>query len=236
VVHIVRWDGGALPPVYERTPQLPLATEDLVRLSREGFPASQIARMLEERRFAGDVSATALIDLRRSGVPPEAIRAASRHALPPNRTLRLTFEISFEGSSGQARSRYLAVLLPDGPRQRVFLADLGEVLSGHWRQDAWMDETDPLLPRRVRRVTFQGEVPLKTHGAKKLLIVNSTRPDIAALEDIPEADRSRAREFTIDYPPCSLRSECRIRVRYKQDIALPDRWEMVASQVDCEWD
>jgi hypothetical protein len=236
VVNIVGWDGGKFPPVYERSDQLPLSAEDILRLTRNAFVPQQIVQMVQERRFAGDASAQALIGLKQAGVAPEVLQAISLHALPPNRALHLTVELSFEGASREARRRYLYVLIPDGQRERVFTADLGEVLAGRWQRDALVDQTDPLLPRQIRRITFSGEVPLKTYGQKKVLVFTSTRPDILTSADIPVADRRDAQEYALDYPACSLRRDCLVQVRYKQDAAVPYKWRTVRTQFQCEWD
>ncbi|MSS73662.1 MAG: hypothetical protein EXS64_19570 [Candidatus Latescibacteria bacterium] len=235
VVNIVSWEGGRLLPVYERSDQLPLSAEDILRLSRNGFAPQQIVRMIQERRVAGDASADGLIALKKAGVAPEVLQAFSLHALPPNRALNLSVELSFEGVSREARRRYLYVILPDGPRERVFTADLGAVLSGHWSRDVLVDRTDPLLPRQIRRITFSGEVPLKTYGQKSVLVFTSTRPDIIASADIPGADRPGVQTYTLDYPASSLRRDCLVQIRYKQDVAVPYQWHMVRSKLQCEW-
>ena len=235
-VNVIEWDGGDLPPVYERSDQLPLSLDDVAALGRAGFPASQVIRMVQERRFAGDASAEALIGLKREGLTPEVLQAISLHALPPNRSLNLSIELSFDGTPGEARRRYLYVILPDGPQERIFTADLGAVLSGHWKRDVLVDQTDLLLPRKVRRVTFASEIPMKAHGQKKLLVLTSTRPDIYTSRDIPESDRPGVQEFRFDYPVSSPRRDCLLQVRYRQDVALAHKWDMVRSHLQCEWD
>lgn len=235
VINIVDWDGGDLPPVYERSDQLPLTQEDIVNLSRNDFAPGEIARMIQERRFVGNASAEGLIDLKKAGVDAQVIQAVSRHALPPNRALYLTVQIDFEGASTEARNRYLYVIIPDGDHERIFTADLGAVLAGQWRQDVMVDATDPLLPKRIRRITFTGEIPLKTYGQRQIQVFTSTRPGIYASADIPEADRPKIREYTIDYPACSLQQDCRLLIRYRQDALVPYKWQMVGSNLRCEW-
>ena len=236
VVNIVEWDGGELPPVYERSDQLPLTRNDIVKLTQNGFDPEDIARMVTERRFVGDAAADALIDLKRAGVDPEVIQAVSRHALPPNRALSLTVVLEFVGTSCEARDRYLYIIFPDGGRERVFTADLGSVLSGQWRRDTFVDHTDPLVPKQLRRVTFTGHVPLRTYGTKIIQVFTSSRPGIHTSADIPSKDLEQVRQHTIDYPPSSCRQECVLRVRYHQDRLLPYKWRMVASHLECEWD
>jgi hypothetical protein len=235
-VNIVEWDGGELPPVYERSDQLPLTREDIIDLSSSDFASDQIARMVVERRFVGDATAEGLIELKRAGVAVDVIEAVSRHALPPNRSLDLTVELYFEGTSTEARRRYLYVIIPDDPLQRVFTADLGAILAGKWQHDVRVDETDPLLPKRIRKVVFSGRVPLKDPGRKRVFVLTSTVPDIHGLDDIQEADRAGMEEHWIDYPSSSLRQDCQLRVRYRQDAVLPHKWRMVGTHLQCEWD
>ena len=235
VINIVAWDGRNLPPVYERSSQPPLTSEDVVNLSRNDFDDIAISRMVRERRFAGNASAGALIELKKAGVSPKVIQAISLHALPPNRALNLTVVLEFDGSSRVARKRYLYVIVPDGSTERIFTADLGAVLAGRWRRDERVDLTDPLLPKRVRRVTFADRVPLKTHGSKSIRVLASTRPDIFLSDDIPDADRAAIHEFTFDYPVSSMMQDCRLHVRFRQDGPLPHEWGMTGVHFQCEW-
>ncbi len=235
VINIVTWDGKNLPPIYERSDQLPLDLEDVINLSRNDFDDEAISRMVRERRFAGNASADALIELKKAGVSQKVIQAISLHALPPNRALTLTIQLEFAGQSGEARRRYLYVIIPDGPTERIFTADLGAVLAGRWRRDERVDLTDPLLPKQVRRITFADRVPLKTYGSKTIQVLTSTRPDIFQSTDIPDADRAGIREFVFDYPVSSLLQDCRLQVRYRQDVLLPYKWHMAGAHFQCEW-
>lgn len=235
VINIVQWDGGALPPIYERSNQLPFTREDLKQLAQNDFPAGQIAQMVAERRFVGDASADGLIALRNDGLPHEVIQAVSKHALPPNRALNLSVELTFEGETWAARKRYLYVIIPDGTINRIFTADLNDVLSGHWKNDVITDQTDPMLARKIRHITFVGSVPLKTHGQKTVHMFTSTRPGIQHVTDIPKPDLDGVKTYTIDYPASSLLQDCRIQVRYKQDVMLPEKWQMIDANLECEW-
>ncbi|MCZ6633782.1 MAG: hypothetical protein O7G87_10270 [bacterium] len=235
VINIVEWDGGKFPPVFQRSDQLPLTQSEVLRLSQNDFTADQIAQMVEERRYVGDASADGLIALKTAGVPPQVIQAVSLHALPPNRALNLEIELVFEGTSREARRRYLYIIVPDGDIERIFTADLHSVLSGHWQRDVTTDNTDPLLPRRVRRVTFTSQIPLKSYGKKNIRVFTSTRPNLFTSADIPEADLPNIRSYTIDYPVSSLNNDCRIQVRYRQDTLLPYKWSMTGSHLQCDW-
>ncbi len=235
VVNLVEWDGGELPPVYERSEQHPFTREDLLQLVENDFAPEQIALMVAERRYAGDASAEGLIALKKAGLAPVVIQAISKHALAPNQSLTLTVYLTFDGSSQTARHRFLYVIIPDGEIQRVFTADLNTVLSGQWQQDALIDVTDPLLPRKIRRVTFSGTVPLKTHGAKTVRIFTSSRPGIRQIDEIPKIDLARVQTYDLTYPVSSPIQDCRAYVRYKQDVMLPDKWHMMDAHLECEW-
>lgn len=235
VINIVTWDGKNLPPIYERSDQLPLTLEDVINLSRNDFADEAISRMVRERRFAGNASAGALIELKKAGVSQKVIQAISLHALPPNRELTLAIQLEFAGLSREARKRYLYVIIPDGRIERIFTADLGAVLAGNWRRDERVDLTDPLLPKQVRRITFADRVPLKTYGPKTMQVFTSTRPDIFQSADIPEADRAGIREFSFEYPVSSTLQDCRLQVRYRQDVLLPYKWHMEGARFQCEW-
>lgn len=236
VINIVEWDGGELPQVYERSEQLPFTQTDVTRLVASGFETEQIAQMIAERRYVGDASANGLITLKNNGVAPEIIQAVSKHALPPNREMNFTIHLEFEGKSWSARKRYLYIIVPDGTIDRVFTADLSTVLSGHWHNDTLIDNTDPLLPRKIRRVTFSGTLPVKTYGQKEVRIFTSTNPSIRRVEDIPQSDHSEIKTFTINYPNSSLRQDCRITIRHKQDAILADKWQLIDTHLECEWE
>jgi hypothetical protein len=240
IFNIIDWDGGKLPPLYERSDQLPLSLGDIRKLSDGGFGTEDIVKMVQERRCACDVSADGLIALKKDGVATEVIRAVSLHALPPNRGLRLKIALDFEAQAGKvaksARRAYLYLILPDGDRERVFVGDLQSILAGTWADDRRVDNTDILLPRTVRRVVFASRVPLKEAGPKEALVFTSTKPDIYTSADIPQADGKTARRYAFDYPASSPRSNCTLQALYRQDAALVDRWHLARSHFDCEWD
>jgi len=242
IVNIVDWDGGQLPQRYQRSQQLPLSLMDIKKLSANKFSDTAIIKMLEERRCACDASVDALIELKEAQVSEGVLQALSLHALPPNRALQLAIHIDFEGLSGaesisnKARKGYLYLIVPDGERERVFVGNLQSILAGQWQRDALVDNTDQLLPKKVRRVSFAAEVPLKTYGPKKALVFTSTRPDIYTSADIPERDREGIREYGFDYPSSSLQNSCNLQVLYRQDQMLKDKWHLARSNFQCEWD
>ncbi len=242
VFNVIDWDGGPLPPRYERSDQLPLTLADVRKLSRSGFSDEAVVKMIQERRCACDASVDALVELKAAGVSERVIRAVSLHALPPNRSIYLVITIDFEGLGGsaevssEARRRYLYLIVPDGTKERVFIADLGAVLAGRWQHDTVVDQTDLLLPKRVRRVAFAAEVPLKQYGPRQVLVFTSSRPNIYTSADIPEAERDSIQAYELDYPPSSLERICDLRVLYRQDQMLPDQWHLVRTDFQCEWD
>lgn len=241
VFNIVDWEGGTLPPLYERSAQLPLSLEDVRELSAAKFADSLIVRMIQERRCACDASVGQLVSLKKEGVAESVIQALSLHALPPNRSLDLVIHMDFEGLgdqalSTQARKGYLYLIIPDGDRDRVFFGNLGDVLGRASQRGVAMDNTDILLAKQVRRVTFAARVPLKEHGPKQALVFTSTRPDIYTVADIPEADRQAAQAFAFDYPTSSLERRCSLQVLHRQDAMLANRWHLERSHFECEWE
>ena len=242
VFNIVDWDGGSVPRLYERSDQLPLTLADVRKLSANEFSVEDIVKMIQERRCACDASVDALVELKNEGVAPHVIKAVSLHALGPNRSLGLRVIIDFEGLgaapavSTQARKAYLYLILPDGDRERVFLGSLRTILGQKWGRDGMVDNTDPLLPKKVRRVVFESQVPLKTEGMKRAMVFTSTRPDIYTSADIPIQDRSDVQYFDFDYPKSSLQRACVLQVLYRQDALLADKWQLVRTHFECEWD
>ena len=115
VFNIVDWEGGRLPPLYERSDQLPMSLHDIVSLTEAKFSEEMILKMLEERRCACDASVASLVRLKNAGVAEKVIQAMSLHALPPNRSLDLAIHMDFEGLGGATEPPHLNVL--DG---RVF--------------------------------------------------------------------------------------------------------------------
>ena len=242
IVNIIDWDGGTLPKRYERSQQLPMALEDVKKLSASQFSEEAIIKMLEERRCACDASIDALIDLKEAGVSEAVLQALSLHALPPNRSVGLTIHLDFEGLGGnkplsiQARQGYLYLIVPDGQRERVFVGNLQQILAGRWQRDGQVDNSDLLLPKQVRRVTFAADVPLKTYGTKKVLVFTSTRPNIYGSADLTARERERASEYAFTYPPSSLQSSCALQALYRQDQMLSDKWHLKRTNFQCEWD
>ncbi len=242
IVNIVEWDGGELPRRYERSDQMPVSLDDVLKLSQSGFSDAAIVKLIEERRCAGDVSVDALIQLKEAGVSEAVLSAVSLHALPPNRGVSLVITMDFEGLGGapqvstQARRAYLYLIIPDGDRERVFFANLQSVMAGQWANDTMVDRTDLVLPRQVRRVVFAADVPLREHGPKTAKVFMSTRPNIYTSADIPQADRDNIQRYDFHYPASSPQRICDLQVLYRQDQMLPDRWHPVRTNFHCEWD
>jgi hypothetical protein len=242
VFNIIEWDGAVLPPVYERSDQQPLSLDDVRKLSDSGFDNQAVIKIIEERRCACDASVDALVALKEAGVADEVIQAVSLHALAPNRSLFLTLSLDFEGIGGapdvsaKARRGYLYLIIPDGDRERIFIGNLQSILAGQWQADAVVDQTDLLLPKKVRRVAFASRVPLKTAGPKKAMVFTSTKPDIYTSADIPQADRAGLQEYLFEYPASSPLQACSLQALYRQDTLLADRWHLVRTNFQCEWD
>ena len=234
-INIISWDANALPRIYQRSDQLPLTDDDLVKLSKAGFATPQLVKMIEERRCACDASADGLIRLKQQGVPPEVISAVSLHALRPNRALNLDVKIDFTGNSNEARENFLYFFVEDGDLTRVLTANIGELLSTQHPHDATIDRSDILIARKVRRIELPGEIPLKTYGPHRLMVVASARPTLTHPSQLTELERSHSQVYTFDYPRSSIQNICRLTVGYKRDAVLTYRWHYMGSRFECEW-
>ena len=56
-VNIVSWSGNELPKFCQRSEQLPLSDDDLIKLAKEGFDAAEIGEVIEQRPWACDAAA-----------------------------------------------------------------------------------------------------------------------------------------------------------------------------------
>ena len=235
VFNIVEWDGGELPRLYERSDQLPIGHTDLLRLAENGFQLAQLVEMISQRRYTGDVSADGLIALKRAGLSADVIRAASLHALPPNRSVMLSVTLEFDGRASSPRRRYLYFVIPDGNLERVFKADLSQVFGGRWQSDTTVDRSDILISRPIRTVRFTGRIPMTTPGGKELKVFTSARPDLHWLSELSDADRANTQSLAFEYPASSTRNECRLLIRLFQDRLLEDNWTITETHLECEW-
>lgn len=238
-VNIIEWDGRDLPDVYQRSQQLPLGLEDIKSLSSKEFKDATIIKMLEERRCACDASVKSLIKLKEKGVSEDVLAAVSLHSLPPNKSLNFKIDIDFFGNGGRNtfgashRENYFYLIIPDGKRERVFLGNIAEILTGEWQIDTFTDSGNPLLSRKTRRVSFSTEIPLKTYGSRKALVFTSMRPDIYSSKDLSVEENIES--FSFEYPVSSSLASCNLKIRYSQDPVLFDRWHWKGAYFDCEW-
>lgn len=235
-INIVKWDSNQLPKIYERSDQLPLTNDELVKLSQAGFDSDELVKMVQERRCACDASADGLIRLKKAGVPKAVISAVSLHSLKPNRSLSLWVTLDFAGESQSSRENFLYFFVDDGPLTRVFTANLNELLRRKYRHETMVDKSDILLAKTVRRVQLAGEIPLKKYGEHTVMVVSSASPSLTHPSQLSERERETAQVYTFDYPRSSLQSLCQLSAGYKRDAVLEYRWHFQGSRFDCEWD
>lgn len=233
--NIIQWDPNQLPRIYERTDQLPLTDEEVAKLAQAGFDEAQLVKMIEQRRCACDASADGLIRLKQAGVPKGVLDAVSTHALRPNRALDLLVTLDFTGESRTAREGFLYFFVEDGELTRVFTANLPELLARQNRHETMVDRSDILRARTVRRIQLAGQVPLKTYGAHRVMVVASASPTLTHPSQLTEAERAKAQLYTFDYPRSSLQSLCRLTAGYKRDAVLAHKWNFQGSRFECEW-
>lgn len=234
-INLVQWDSNSLPRVYERSEQMPLSDEEVMRLSQAGFGPDQLVRMLEERRCACDASAEGLIRMKVAGVDPSVISAVSLHALKPNRALNLEVTLDFSGESRRARNAYLYVFVDDGELTRVLSANLDDLLRRPNAHETTVDNSDFLIARTVRRIVLPGQLPLKTYGRHTLLVASSASPSLSHPSQLRAQDRAAAQVYLLDYPRASLQSLCRLTAGYRRDAEIADRWRFLGSRFECEW-
>ena len=234
-INIIQWDPNQLPRIYERTDQLPLTDEEVAKLAQAGFDEAQLVKMVEQRRCACDASADGLIRLKQAGVPAGVLDAVSTHALKPNRALELQVTLDFTGESRTAREGFLYFFVEDGDLTRVFTANLPELLSRQNAHEAMVDRSDILRARTVRRIQFAGQVPLKTYGAHRVMVVASANPTLTHPSQLTDTERAKAQLYTFQYPRSSLQSLCRLTAGYKRDAVLTYKWNYQGSRFECEW-
>ncbi|WP_224244242.1 hypothetical protein [Hyalangium gracile] len=234
-VNLIEWNSNQLPRLYERSDQLPLTDEEVAKLSKAGFTAPQLVKMLEERRCACDASADGLIRLKQAGVSPEVLSAISLHALPPNRMLNLLVTLDFTGASRDAREGFLYFFVEDGELTRVLSLNVPDLLRNQNAHDTMVDRSDILRARTVRRIQLPGSVPLKTYGPHRVLVAASASPTLTHPSQLTQAERARAQLYTFDYPRSSLQSLCRLTAGYRQDAVLGYKWRFEGSRFECEW-
>ena len=234
-LNLIEWNSNQLPPIYERSDQLPLTDEEVAKLSKAGFTAPQLVKMIQERRCACDASADGLIRLKQAGVDPEVLSALSLHSLPPNRTLNLLVTLDFTGASREARDAFLYFFVEDGELTRVLSLNIPDLLRNQNAHDTTVDRSDILRARLVRRIQLPGAVPLKAYGTHRLMVVSSAKPTLTHPSQLTEQERSKAQVYTFEYPRSSLQSLCRLTAGYRQDAVLAYKWRFEGSRFECEW-
>lgn len=234
-VNLVEWKAQELPKVFQRSEQLPVTSEELVKLAKAGFDTKQVVAMIEQRRCACDASPEALIQLKAQGVPAPVIDAVSLHALKPNRALQVQLTVDFSGQGAPPREGTLYVFVDDGAFTRMLSLPLAQAFSlpGARALDA-VDKSDPVVPRPVRRLVLSGDLPLKSYGRHRALVLALARP-IAHPSQLTGAERAKARVVEFDYPRASLQSVCRIAAAFRNDPVTAGRWIPQATTFECEW-
>ena len=234
-INLLNWNANDLPRVYERSDQLPLTDDEITKLTKAGFTAPQLVKMIEERRCACDASADGMIRMKQAGVAEEVISAISLHALPPNRALQLDITLDFVGVGNQARDNFLYFFLDDGGYYRVLSANIAELLSRRNEHETSIDQSDLLIPRVTRRIELPGALPLKQYGKHSLIVVASANPTLTGPDQLNPIERQHAQTFTFDYPRSSLQSLCRLTAAYRQDPVLAYKWNYAGARFECEW-
>lgn len=234
-INILNWDTNQLPRVFQRSDQLPLTNDEIVKLSQAGFESAELVKMIEQRRCACDASAEGLIALKKAKVHKDVLAAISFHSLRPNRSIFLDVTLDFTGASRQARQAYLYFFIDDNKLTRVYSLNLNDVLGRTNTYDSMVDSTDLVMPMPVRRIRLPGEIPLTSYGKHTLLVVASRNPALTHPSQLTAQDKQFAQTYTFDYPRSSLQSICRLNAAYRRDPVLEYLWRYTGSRLECEW-
>jgi hypothetical protein len=236
-IHIVDWTGSNFPTTHPKTGQPPLSNADLVEMSQGGLGKDAIVHMIEERGCACDVSARALVRLKKAGVHDDVIAAASLQALPPNKAIDITVTVDFGLKDGIRKTQdSLYFFVDDVEFTRSFVVSTDELVTRRYPTEDLVDKSDPLLERVVRRVRFKGSVPLRSPGTHSLLVALSRNPSLSHPSELSTAERDAARVHTFTYPDASVRRDCRLHVAIDRDQVLDNRLLLRGSGFECEWD
>jgi hypothetical protein len=234
-VNIVNWDSNKLPPIFVKSDQLPLTDDEIIELSKGGFSAEDLVKMVGERRCLSDGSAAGMIKLKKAGVPMPVIAAMSTYGIKPNRELNLQLTFDFSGDSTEARQGYLYVFVDDGDIARVFTANINDLLKRRWPTEQMVDKSDLMITRTVRRIPLAGIIPLKSYGKHTVYVASSANPTITHPSQLSELDRRNAQVYSFDYPRTSLSNVCRLFAGYRRDPVLTYQWRYMGSRFECEW-
>lgn len=234
-VNVVQWDSKDVPKLIQRSEQLPLTDDELVKLSKAGFTSPQLVKLIEQRRCACDASADALIHLKAQGLAPEVLEAIALHALKPNRALTIELTVDFIGAGTSPREGTLYVFVEDGAFSRQLALPLREAFSRpELRALTDTDRSDPLITRPVRRLVLSGALPLKSYGPHRALVIALART-LGHPSQLTAAERKRARVVEFDYPRASLQALCRMTASFRNDPVTAGRWTPDATTFECEW-
>jgi hypothetical protein len=234
-INFLQWNSNDLPKVYQRSEQLPLNDEELLKLAKAGFDGPELVKMIQERRCACDASADGLIRLKSAGIAKEVIAAVSLHGLKPNRGLTLLVTLDFTGEGREARGAFLYFFVDDAGSTRVFSANLNDFLGRSNPNETMSDKSDLLITKRVRRIQLAGELPLKTYGKHEVLVVASANPALTHPSQLTQLEMKTAQTYAFDYPRTSIQSLCRLTAGYKRDAMLAYLWKYMGSRFECEW-
>lgn len=235
-IDIVKWDSVNQAPTYSKAEQPPLTDDELIGLTQAGVGADALVRMIGERRCVCDGTGAGLSKLKKAGLPDSVLSAVSTHGRRPNRQLNMQMVFDFVGESRESKEGQLFVFVDDGPTTRVLNARLHDLLKQEWANEEVVDPNDPLVGRNVRRITFNGAVPLKTYGRHTALVAVSSNPSITHPSQLSDSERKKAQQYTFEYPRVSMNNNCRLLSSYKRDAVLEYQWRYTGSRFECAWE
>lgn len=217
----------------------PLTLEELEKLAAAGIGEATLVEMMRTRRVKAVADADRLIALKKKGATDAVIAAVSAHALPPNDHIDLfvALEAGAPGAMRQAPSVYIELWHTGLARQEALLhADLRRLFRRGLNVEVQRDESDPLLPRTVRRINFSGKVESKAPGALVWRIYAGQQRGLTTLEGLPKAEQGRVQTLPFDYPAVSEQQRCRIDLRLERDAMMKDTYALSPARLDCRWE
>jgi len=238
-INLIQFNQNSVPEeFYKPKPVVkqPLPIKEIVDMKKGGVDEEVIQDAIEKRKVIGGSNAKALVSLKKAGFGKDVLKAVSRYALPKNRSIDLEFTLEFIKPSLRADPRYLYIIFKDGNYDRIFHADLEEVLKGKWKYDDTKDLQEPVLSKSVRTIRFFGNVTLKNYGKIKAKVVLSKKPNIQKIKELSKKEIKLASIQEFDYPAYSLLNDCRLKIEFTHGVALDYKWKINSTNMSCEFD
>jgi hypothetical protein len=228
-----RWEEVKDHPSQAR----PLSLEEIQSLSRAGVSEKSLVRMIRSRGALVSPRGDTLAALKKQGVTDRALEALSTYSLAENRKIDvlLTLDVVTPFSVENAPTLYLGLFHADVPEDLV-VGPLRRVLAARWKEDDIVDDADPLLPTKIRRLKMVVPFRAVHHGKMTFRLLLSPRPGLTRLADLGPEDAPRVQTLEFDYPPVSLQSRAELDLAITRDPLIPQQFQIRNANVRTYWD